>query len=323
MAWVPPIVLWVFARRINTPGPRERLKTTDAIDCNWKWVSASINRSLGWSLQAPVDAMQKKGTAMPEYDFIRVTDRKQVRWLEYNRPPVNAFNRQMVNETRGGIAAALDDPSVRVLVLASAVDGYFSAGADLNEFRGMESSGMRAWVEMCHDIARLLRGSSKPLLAAIDNVAVGGGLEMTLHCDVRFATPRTKLGQPEIQIAFIPPIATTQALTRMIGRSRAIRYLYSGRMVSAEEAVDWGLLDELVAPEDLGRHVQAYAEDLATKPAAALAAIRQAVTLGGGMTFDDGMQLELDVASGLADTADFAEGIDAFLAKRPPNWSGS
>ena len=124
---------------------------------------------------------------MQDYTFIRVRDVNQVRWLEYNRPPVNAFNRQMVHETRDGIATALEDPTVRVLVLASAVGGYFSAGADLNEFRGMKSEGMREWVALCHDIARLLRTSPKPLLAVIDNVAVGGGLEMTLHCDVRFA----------------------------------------------------------------------------------------------------------------------------------------
>lgn len=260
---------------------------------------------------------------MPSYDFIRISDINQVRWLEFDRGPVNAFNRQMVHETRDGIAAALEDPSVRVLVLASAVEGYFSAGADLNEFRGMKSEGMRAWVEVCHDIANLLRTSPKPLLAAIDNVAVGGGLEMTLHCDVRFATPRARLGQPEIQIAFIPPIATTQALARTIGRSRAIRFLYSGKMVGAEEGLQWGLLDELVEPDALRAHVQAYGEDLAAKSAAALTAIRQSITLGGGMTYDDGMRLELDLAAGLADTADFAEGIDAFLGKRTPQWRGS
>lgn len=259
---------------------------------------------------------------MPEYADIRITDINRVRWLEFNRPPVNAFNRQMVHDTRDAIAAALADPAVRVLVLASAVDGYFSAGADLHEFRGMRSDDMRAWVTLCHDIAKLLRGSQKPLLAAIDKVAVGGGLEMTLHCDVRFATTRARLGQPEIQIAYIPPIATTQALARLIGRSRAIRYLYSGQVISAQEAVSWGLVDELVEPDDLRPHVQAYAEELATKSATALAAIRTSITLGGGMTFDDGMQLELELAAGLADTADFAEGIDAFLAKRKPKWTG-
>jgi enoyl-CoA hydratase len=145
-------------------------------------------------------------------------------------------------------------------------------------------------------------------------------VEITLHCDLRFAAPDARLGQPEIRIGFIPPIATTQALAHLIGRARAIRYLYEGRMVSAEEARSWGLVDELVAPEELRARVQAYGEELAAKSPAALAAIRRTVTLGGGMSFEEGMAYELEAVVELADTPDFAEGVDAFLAKRPPKW---
>ncbi|GEP55606.1 enoyl-CoA hydratase/isomerase family protein [Reyranella soli] len=252
--------------------------------------------------------------------LIRSSVDRHVGWLEFNRPPVNAFTREMVDETHDAIVAALGDPEVRVLVLASALPRYFSAGADLHVFKGIGQDGMRRWAERCHDIVRLLRNSPKPLLAAINGTAVGGGLEMTLHCDLRFAATDARLGQPEINIGFIPPIATTQALARLIGRPRAIRYLYEGRLVPAAEALDWGLLDELVEPAGLQAHVQAYAETLAAKSPAALAAIRRTVTLGGGMTFEDGMALELDTVVQLAVTPDFAEGVDAFLAKRPPTW---
>lgn len=255
------------------------------------------------------------------YEFIRLSTRSRVAWLEYARPPVNAFTRAMVDEVLDGIAAALADREARVLVLASAVEGYFSAGADMREFEGMKASQMRVWAQTCHEIARMLRGSPKPLLAAIHGVAVGGGVEMALHCDLRFAATDARLGQPEINIAFIPPIATTQALARLIGRPRAIRYLYDGLLVDAAEALSWGLVDELVAPEDLRARVQAYGEALAAKPAAALAAIRRTITLGGGMNFEDGMALELETVSALADTPDFAEGVSAFLAKRKPVWT--
>jgi enoyl-CoA hydratase/carnithine racemase len=251
---------------------------------------------------------------------IRVTNRNRVGWLEFNRPPVNAFTPDMVEEVRDAIAAALGDPAVRVMVLASAVERYFSAGADLNVFKGMTGDGMRTWANRCHDIVRLLRGSPKPLLAAINGTAVGGGLEMTLHCDLRFAATDARLGQPEINIGFIPPIATTQALARLIGRPRAIRYLYDGKLVAAAEALDWGLVDELVEPAALRERVQAYGETLAAKSPAALAAIRRTVTLGGGLSFEDGMKYELETVVALADTPDFAEGVDAFLAKRPPVW---
>ena len=167
------------------------------------------------------------------FEFIRLRVDARVAWLEFNRAPVNAFNREMVQEVREAIAAALADPGVRVLVLASAIDGYFSAGADLHVFEGMIARDMRSWVSLCHEIARLLRSSPKPLLAAINGTAVGGGLEMALHCDLRFAASNAKLGQPEIRIAFIPPIATTQTLVRLLGRPKAIRYLYEGGLLDA------------------------------------------------------------------------------------------
>src|SRR4030095_7935317 len=138
----------------------------------------------------------------------------------FNRPPVNAFTHEMVDEVHDAIVATLADPQVRVMVLASAVERYFSAGADLNVFKGMTGDGMRDWANRCHDIVRLLRGSPKPLLAAIHGTAAGGGLKMPLHCDLRFAATDAVLGQPEIRIGFIPPIATTQALARLIGRPR-------------------------------------------------------------------------------------------------------
>ena len=257
---------------------------------------------------------------MSQPTFIRSSVDRHVGWLEFNRPPVNAFTREMVDQTHDAIGSALADPAVRVLVLASAIPGYFSAGADLNAFKGLKEEGMRQWATRCHDIARLLRASPKPLLAAINGTAVGGGLEMTLHCDLRFAATDARLGQPEINIGFIPPIATTQALARLIGRPRAIRYLYDGRLVPAEEALGWGLVDELVAPASLRSHVQAYAEELAARSPTALAAVRHTVTLGGGMTFDDGMHQELETVVALAATPDFAEGVDAFLAKRTPKW---
>jgi enoyl-CoA hydratase/carnithine racemase len=207
---------------------------------------------------------------------VRSTNTNHVGWLEFNRPPVNAFTREMVDEVHDAVAATLADQAVRVVV-ASAVERYFSAGADLNVFKVMTGGGMRAWANRCHDIVRLLRGSPKPLLAAINGTAVGGGLEMALHCDLRFAASDARLGQPEINIGFIPPIATTQALARLIGRPRAIRYLYDGSLISAARALECGLVDELVEPADLRDRVQAYAETLAAKSSSALSAIRRTV----------------------------------------------
>jgi enoyl-CoA hydratase len=158
-------------------------------------------------------------------ESIRLRVVARVAWIEFNRAPVNAFNREMVEEVRIAIATSLADPEVRVVVIASAIDSYFSAGEDLHVTKGMKAGDMHGWVSLCHEIARLLRSSPKPLLAAINGTAVGGGLEMALHCDLRFAASDAKLGQPEIRIAFIPPIATLQCKARSAPKSKAEKHL--------------------------------------------------------------------------------------------------
>lgn len=253
-------------------------------------------------------------------DTILLTVDRRVAWVEFNRGPVNAISWPMLKLVHQRFKTAIESPDVRVIVLASALPKYFSAGADLAAFKNIGGDGMRRWARDCHDLVRTMRHSPKPLLAAINGTAVGGGLEMTLHCDLRFAASNARLGQPEIQISFIPPVGATQALARLIGRPRAIRYLYDGKLVDAQKALDWGLVDELVAPEELKAHVQAYALELAAKPAPALAAIRHTITLGGSVDFESGLALELDTAGQLADTQDFNEGVEAFLNKRKPQW---
>ena len=254
------------------------------------------------------------------YQYLRVWIDNRVGWIEYNHPPLNAFNWDMLREVPDALETMLDDTRVRVIVFASAIEKYFSVGANLKVFDGLSPQEMAEWVSICHTIVVKMRRAQKPLLAAIRGVATGGGLEMVLHCDVRFAANDARLGQPEINIGFIPPVGTTQSLVRLVGRPRALRYLYEGTLVSAEEALDMGLVDILYPPEELHTEVQAYAESLSKKPAQALAAIRRTITEGGAMSFDQGLMMEYDTAVKLAGTKDFAEGISAFLEKRKPEW---
>jgi enoyl-CoA hydratase/carnithine racemase len=254
------------------------------------------------------------------YRFLSVRTEDRVGWLEFNRPPINAFHREMVEEVGAALDALLADPAVRVIVLASALERLFSAGAELQLFRAMTPGGMRDWVGLVHGLAGKMRSARKPLLAAIHGSAVGGGLEMTLHCDVRFCAADARLGQPEIAIGFIPPVATTQALVRLIGRPRALRYLYEGTLVSAQEALAMGLVDVLVEPARLRAEVQAYAAALATKPAEALAAIRRCLTRGEELAWEAGLAIEAEEVVRLVSTPDFAEGVRAFLEKRAPRF---
>ena len=250
------------------------------------------------------------------FQFLSLRSADGIGWLEFNRPPVNAFHWEMVAELAPAFDALHADPEVRVIVLASALPRYFSSGADLNVFATITTERMRDWVTLCHGFVRRLRASDKPLLAAIEGTAVGGGLEMTLHCDLRFAADDARLGQPEIAIGMIPPVGATQALARLIGRPKAIRYLYDGKLLGAAAAQALGVIDEVVPAAELRDRVAAYARELAEKPAPALAAIRRSITEGGGLAFEDGLAVELEWASRLAGTAEFKDGVQAFLAKR-------
>jgi enoyl-CoA hydratase/carnithine racemase len=259
------------------------------------------------------------GTEM-NYKYLKVRIDDRVGWLEYNFPPINAFNWEMLCEVPDALQALLDEPQVRVVVFASAIEKYFSVGADLSVFDGIGEQGMADWVSICHGLVNKMRGSRKPLLAAIHGTAAGGGLEMVLHCDIRFAAADARLGQPEINIGFIPPVGTTQALARLLGRPRAIRYLYEGAMVSAGEALSMGLVDIIHPPDRLREQVRDYAVTLSQKPAEALAAIRCTITEGGAISFTEGLKIEYEHAVKLACTKDFSEGIRAFLEKRKPKW---
>ena len=255
-----------------------------------------------------------------EFRFHKVRVVGPVGWLEYNAPPVNAYGWDEFREILPALEQLLGDDRVRVIVIASALENYFGAGADLRAFDKFGPKEMREWVANCHRLVGALRRSEKPLLAAIHGTAVGGPLEIAWHCDLRFVAEDARLGQPEININFLPPIAGTQSLARLMGRSRAIKFLYDGELVSAAEALALGLVDVVVPAGQLRAQVTEYAETLATKPPEALAAIRRCITEGGAMAFEDGLEYEGKEVLRLAATPNFAEGVRAFLEKRPPVW---
>ena len=260
------------------------------------------------------------GVMSMTYQFLNKQIQGPVAWIEYTNPPRNAVNWEMLQELPSAIRSSDFDPDVRVIVIASGLDRYFSVGADLGLFDGIGQDGMRRWMELCHRLVHEMRRSSKPLLAAINGTAVGAGFEVTLHCDLRFAADSARVGQPEINIGLLPGVGTTQVLARLLGRPRAIRLLYEGALLDIEEARSIGLVDFVFPAGQLRSEVQSYAEMLSHKPKEALAAIRRTITLGGGIGFDDGLALELEAEVELAGTANFREGIAAFLSKRQPNW---
>lgn len=272
--------------------------------------------SLRWSSVAAASSQLKaEHIVTARSSKIKVERDGEVAWVFYNAPPRNAWDWDMLEAHRDVLQQLSEDESCRVIVLASAIPGYYSVGADLTLFDGISSAGMARWVGLCHATAHILLEAPKPVLAAINGVAVGGGLEFTYHADIRFAASDARLGQPEISIGFIPPCGATVALSKLLGRGKAMRFLYDGALLSSDDALELGLVDELVEPDRLHGHVQAYAAKLAEKPANGLAAIRHTINTAQWSSFEEAMAAEKAEAIRLSQTAAFKAGVEAFLKK--------
>ncbi len=141
-----------------------------------------------------------------------------------------------------------------------------------------------------------------------------------MHCDVRFAADNARFSQPEVNLNLVPGVGTTQSLARLMGRTRAIRFLYDGAMVDANEAERMGIIDQVVPLADLRGEVENYALTLAEKPPEALSAIRKTITMGIDLPFDEALKIEFETEVALAETENFTEGVRAFLEKRKPEW---
>ncbi len=255
-----------------------------------------------------------------KYENIELAIRNGVGWFRFNKPPLNAIHWEMLQDLEPAFDELASNPEVRVVIIATAIDQHFSAGADLESLRAATPERMQQWVDITHRLAAKLRASPQPVLAAIRGIAVGGGLEMTLHADLRFAERGARLGQPEINIAFIPPIAGTQALVRLVGRSHAFQMLYGGELMDTEKAHSIGLVDVVSEAGRIESDIQAYAERLAEKPANALAAIRRCLIEGGDTTFEEGLKVEKAEANSLSSHPNFQIGLEAFLNKRKADW---
>jgi enoyl-CoA hydratase/carnithine racemase len=252
---------------------------------------------------------------------VSVRTEAEVGWMELDRPPTNLFDREMFEVLHPALRRLLDDPEVRVVVLASALDRYFSAGGDLRFFQGLTPEGLRRYQEDWRQVTVAMRASRKPLLAAVHGTVVGGGFEMALLCDIRFATADARLGLPEVNIGFFPQMGSIRRLARMLGPSRALRFLLDGTCISATEAAALGLVDVVVKPDRLREEVQSYATAIASKPRGAVAAIRRCVNEGFETSDEGFFPIEIEEAALLWGGPEITEGMDAFLEKRPPRWS--
>jgi enoyl-CoA hydratase/carnithine racemase len=236
--------------------------------------------------------------------------------IRLDRPPMNALSRQVQEEIRAAADEASERSDVRAVVVYGG-EKVFAAGADVKE--------MARWTyaQVVDEGARLqssftaVAGIPKPTVAAITGYALGGGLELALCCDFRVAGDNAKLGQPEIQLGVIPGAGGTQRLPRLVGPSRAKDIVYTGRFVGADEALAIGLVNKVVAPDDVYAEARAMVERFVTGPSYALRAAKEAIDRGLDVDLATGLEIERLQFTGLFATEDQAIGMTSFVENGP------
>jgi len=243
--------------------------------------------------------------------------------ITLNRPDVlNAINAPMLAELAGTLIQLKDDDSVRVVILTGAGDKAFAAGADIAELATQTATGAREFALRGQHVFDLVEGLGKPVIAAINGYALGGGCELAMACTLRLAADTAKLGQPEITLGLIPGYAGSQRLARLVGKARAMELLLIGAPISAAEAERIGLVNRVVPAAELMIAARSLADKLARNAPIATRYILDAVNRGLEMPLPEASSFEATLFGLAMATDDMREGTTAFLEKRKPSFKG-
>jgi enoyl-CoA hydratase len=223
---------------------------------------------------------------------------------------------------RDRLTELADDEATRVVVLTGAGEKAFAAGADIKYMSGLGASEAKEWGELGHEVTRLLETMPKPTIAAVNGFALGGGCELAVACDIRYAASSAKLGQPEINLGIIPGWGGTQRLARLTGVGFAKELIFTGRTVDADEAVRRGLVEAVFEPDELMEKTLEQARLLASKSPLALAAAKEAVNRAFQGEHAENLEREAETFGGLFESEDAKEGLAAFVEKREPTFRG-
>jgi len=257
------------------------------------------------------------------FETIALERRGQVGWITVDRPDkLNALDEQVLRELEAAVEELSADPGVGALALTGAGAKAFVAGADIAGFVGLSPEQGNELARRGQSLFSRIEASKKPVLAAVNGFALGGGCELALACHLRLAAQGARFGQPEVKLGLIPGYGGTQRLSRLVGRGRALELLLTGGMIDAGTALAWGLVNRVVAAEELLPATQKLAEEILAVSPFAVARCLEAVAGGLDLPLAQGLALEAGLFGACFASEDMAEGVGAFLAKRPPSFTG-
>jgi enoyl-CoA hydratase/carnithine racemase len=245
-------------------------------------------------------------------------------FVTLDNPPANSYDKAFMEELGEAVVAAADDASARVVIVRSSSPKFFCAGADVKTFAAQEADDSMEMIELAHANLGRIAAVPKVFIAQIQGHALGGGLEIALACDLRFgARGSYKLGTPEVTLGLLPGNGGTQRLPRLIGASRALDLMITGRRISPGQAHALGILDRIFPAAETEAMTLEYARQLAGGAPEAIGAIKLAVHDGLDRSLDDGLARERELISGLFRSGDAREGLTAFVEKREPSFGQS
>ncbi len=254
---------------------------------------------------------------------VTFTKSESIGTITLNRPPANSYDIYFMQQLDAAIDAADNDSQVKAVILKSASEKFFSAGADIKTFQASSAEENMEMIRTAHRALEKMARSPKVYVAALNAHALGGGLEMALACDLRFAAQGNyRLGLPEVTLGLLPGNGGTQRLPRLVGVSKALELMLTGETVGPEEAQRLGLVNKLFPAEKLYAETEAYARKVAAGASLAIGEIKKAVYEGIALSLHDALAFERKLVEPLFYTADAQEGIAAFVEKRQASFKG-
>jgi enoyl-CoA hydratase len=260
---------------------------------------------------------------MPSYENVRYEVDGFIATITVAREKaLNALNRTTLSEIGWALGDADGDARVRSVIVTGAGDKAFIAGADISEMAEQGATEARGFAAAGRRVGDVLENMSKPVIAAVNGFALGGGCELALACDFIYASDKAKFGQPEVNLGVIPGFGGTQRLPRRIGAGRAMELILTGDLIGADEALRVGLVNKVFPAAELMAETKKCAEKISSKGPLAIAYARRAVRKGAELNLPAGNDYEAELFALLFATADQKEGMRAFLGKRPAKFEG-